>query len=496
VNRPAALAVRHQSQRIEPDRSRVIARIFVPGRERFEHQDSRAAAVVARVLALGDSEVDSALEQVMAGFGTRHRDLVGTFKCHAGVLADRVEPGRELSDARWLLLGAAFTSEYSIEGAALFNPSMVAHPDQSGVPAGGVRFVMSVRSVGEGHRSSIGFRTGTIDGAGLPTLDPPSRFATSGTHHEVEHEAGTLRSELDRLDSHGESADFVLEALGERFTKAQLHARLLELQASRITRWHAERTIEEIRHITDRTYGVGFPSETSVSERVLWPSTRAERQGMEDARFVQFTDDDGASSYYATYTAYDGVHICQQLLETTDFRMFASSPLVGEAAANKGMALFPRRIGGRFAALSRCDRESNSVAFSDDLRQWSNAAPIQLPTRAWESLQLGNCGSPIETDAGWLVLTHGVGPMRTYSIGALLLDIDDPTIVLGCLRQPLLTPAPDERDGYVPNVVYSCGALLHGDTLVLPYGICDTAIGIATVPMPDLLAELERSRER
>jgi predicted GH43/DUF377 family glycosyl hydrolase len=219
----------------------------------------------------------------------------------------------------------------------------------------------------------------------------------------------------------------------------------------------------------------------------------AEQAGMEDARFVRFVDDDGSVIYYATYTAYSGSRISQQLLDTTDFQNFTSGPLVGRAAANKGLALFPRRIGGRYAAMSRSDRETNTVAFADDVSIWPSASPCQQPTEAWEALQLGNCGPPIETDAGWLVLTHGVGPMRTYSIGAILLDIDDPTRVLGRLRRPLLTPAPDEQNGYVPNVVYSCGALVHADTVVIPYGIGDSAIGLATAPLPDLLAEMRSS---
>ena len=470
--------------------------MFVPGQEGFDHQDSRTAAVVARLLALDDHEVASTLDQVVNGFAERHRDLLGIFERHAAAVADRLEPGRELSDERRLLLGASFTSEYAIEGAALCNPSMVSHPDQSGVPAGSLRFVMSVRAVGEGHRSSIGFRTGMIDAAGQATVDDPPRFAVAGTAREVAYEADTFRSELRRLDSQGENADYVLDALGERFSGEALEARLHELQANLTTRRHAERTIEVIRSFAERTYGIEFPADTTLAERVLWPTMSAESHGMEDARFVRFTHDDGHISYYATYTAYDGAHISQQLLETTDFSTFTSSPLVGDATVNKGMALFPRRVRGRFAALSRWDRESNSVAFSDDLRQWSGAAPVQLPARAWEVLQLGNCGSPIETDAGWLVLTHGVGPMRTYSIGALLLDLDDPTVVLSRLQHPLLAPDRDERNGYVPNVVYSCGALVHADTLVLPYGISDAAIGIATLPMRDLLAELDRSRER
>jgi predicted GH43/DUF377 family glycosyl hydrolase len=492
----AGFIVRRGTQRLEPDRSRVITRMFVPGQEGFDHQDSRTAAVVARLLALGDQEVGSTLDQIASRFGGRHRDLFETFERHAAAVADRLDPDSELSDERRLLLGAAFTSEYAIEGAALCNPSMVAHPDQSGMPAGSLRFVMSVRAVGEGHRSSIGFRVGTIDGAGQATVDPPRPFAVVGTTRSVALEAAIFRSELHRLDCRGENADFVLDALGERFSSEALEARLHELQSNVTTRRHAERTIDVIRNIAERTYGVDFPADTSLSEHVLWPSMGAERQGMEDARFVRFTHDDGRVSYYATYTAYDGSHISQQLLETTDFCAFTSSPLVGGAALNKGMALFPRRVRGRFAALSRWDRESNSVAFSGDLRQWPNAQPVQLPTRAWEALQLGNCGSPIETDAGWLVLTHGVGPMRTYSIGALLLDLDDPTVVLSRLQQPLLGPGREEQNGYVPNVVYSCGALVHADTLVLPYGIGDAAIGIATLPMRDLLAELDRSRER
>jgi predicted GH43/DUF377 family glycosyl hydrolase len=250
------------------------------------------------------------------------------------------------------------------------------------------------------------------------------------------------------------------------------------------------------RSIGERSYGIGFGAATPLPERVLMPSMSAERQGMEDARFVQLDLGDGRTSYRATYTAYDGDQIVQQLLETDDFRLFRSAPLIGAAADNKGVALFPRKIGDRFAALSRCDRESNSISFSDDLRHWPTARSVQAPAQAWEVLQLGNCGSPIETSDGWLVLTHGVGPMRTYSIGAILLDLEDPTVVVSRLADPLLEPAPEEQDGYVPNVVYSCGALVHAGQLVLPYGIGDAAVGIATIPLDDVLVELDGRRER
>ena len=484
--------VTRSPQRLEANPSRVITRLFVPGQEGFEYQESRAGAVLARILALDEGQVRSSLDDVVIRFNGRHRDLAGTFRRHARELADRLDPGRELSEARKLLLGATFTSEYAIEGAALCNPSIVAHPDQAGTVAGSLRFVMSVRGIGEGHRSSIGFRTGVIDAAGGITIDDPAPFATVGAAEPALLDAAVFRSELARVDDAGEAADYVLDRLGERFTQAALNEQFARLQTSLSTRRHAKETISSLRSIAERTYAVEFSDSTTLSERVLWPSIGAEQAGMEDARFVRFIDDDGSTTFYATYTAYSGSHISQQLLETTDFQSFTSAPIVGHAAANKGLALFPRRIGGRFAAMSRSDRESNTVAYSEHLSVWTSALPCQSPTRAWEVLQLGNCGSPIETDAGWLVLTHGVGPMRTYSIGAILLDLDDPTRILSQLPQPLLSPATDEQDGYVPNVVYSCGALVHADTLVLPYGISDAAIGIASVPLPELLAALSR----
>lgn len=478
--------------RIDADPARVITQLFVPGQEGFEHQESRAGVVLARILALSEREVCSALDDVTARFDRRHRDLVGIFRRHAGELADRLNPDIEISDQRMVLLGAAFTSEYAIEGAALCNPSMVAHPDQAGVDPGCLRFVMSVRGIGEGHRSSIGFRTGVVDAAGRPGVDDRAALATVGTQGPGLLEAEAFRVELARLDDAGEAAAYVLDALAERFTWAELTRRLGELQTHLSTRGRAQETIAEIRTIAERTYRVEFPSCTEVSERVLFPSMPAEAVGMEDARFVRFTEDDGSVTFYATYTAYNGSQISQQLLETRDFRSFASTPMVGPAAANKGLALFPRRIGGRFAALSRADRESNTVAYSDRPFVWKRAVPCQRPVQSWEVLQLGNCGPPVETDAGWLVLTHGVGPMRTYRIGAILLDLEDPTRVLGRLREPLLSPTLDEQNGYVPNVVYSCGALVHADTLVIPYGIGDAAIGFATVPLPELLGAFDR----
>jgi predicted GH43/DUF377 family glycosyl hydrolase len=487
-------AVIRTGQRLRPDPSRVIARLFVPGQELLAGSESRASVVVGRILDLDEREVDAALVSVMRRFGKRHRALPDIFNRHAERISNRIVGNVPLSENRRQLLGATFTHEFAVEAAALCNPSMVAHPDQRATSAGALRFVMSVRGIGEGHRSSIGFRTGTIAADGSITVDEAGPFPVINSVTPGPFDRGLFHAKLDELGANGENAASVLNALGDRFTQADLDGALERLRAQRDTRRTAGDTIGHLRTIAERSYTAGFPSASDVSERVLWPAAASEAAGMEDARFVRFADGD-ASVYYATYTAYDGTAIRQQLLETTDFATFTASPLVGPAASDKGLALFPRRIGGRFAALSRFDRETNAVAFSDDPRRWDRAVTIQRPVETWETIQLGNCGSPIETDEGWLVLTHGVGPMRTYSIGALLLDLDDPTVVISRLHEPLLAPADNEQDGYVPNVVYSCGALLHGDTLVIPFGIADSSIGIATVRIRELLDALLEDRQ-
>jgi predicted GH43/DUF377 family glycosyl hydrolase len=482
--------VRRSPDRLRADTSRVITQLFMPGQEGFDQQESRSSSVLDRLMALDDDEVQRAVDDVVARFEDRHRDIFGIFARHADELADRVDPAVALSPARRLLLGAAFTSEYAIEGAALCNPSMVPHPDQSGVSPGSVRFVMSVRGIGEGHRSSIGFRTGVIDRDGDVTVSAPPHFAATGRTTEATLSRPAFREELRRLHAWGEDAEYLLGSLGPTFSHGDLESRLRRLEGHLSTGHQGKRVIGIVRQFAERTYGSQFAVTTPVDERVLIPSMGAESHGMEDARFVRFAQDDGSFTYFATYTAYDGKDIRQQLLETADFLSFSSTPVGGSAAANKGLALFPRKVHGRFAALSRSDRETNTFVTSTTIRQWQDASPCQVPTRAWELLQLGNCGSPIETEAGWLVLTHGVGAMRTYHIGALLLDLEEPTRIIGQLHDPLLSPAADEQDGYVPNVVYSCGALVHGEFLVIPYGIGDAAIRFATVPMRELLGTL------
>lgn len=475
--------------RLLPDPSRVVAQLFVAGQEVVGAGESRSSSVVTRILALDEREVVLELEAVLRRFGGRHRDLEGTFSHHADRIANRLDPDADLSPERWLLLGAIFTHEYSVEAASLCNPSIVEHPDQSGAPVGGVRFVMSVRGIGEGHRSSIGFRTGTVDVGGGVAVDDAGPFPTLASVEPAVFDRELFAARLRAIGIITESAAYVLDHLEDSFSGDELESQLGVLAAQRDTRRDSHTTAALLRSIAACSYTARFPAVSELSERVLAPAMAAESRGMEDARFVRFVDDTGEAVYYATYTAFDGVAISQQLLQTRDFVQFAASPMIGPAATNKGLALFPRRINGRFAALSRHDRETNAVAYSDSLLHWDDAVRIQAPERAWEVIQLGNCGSPIETEEGWLVLTHGVGPMRTYSIGALLLDLDDPTQVLRTLPQPLLVPG-DAQDGYVPNVVYTCGALLHDGTLVVPHGLADTSIAITTVPWTELLGAM------
>lgn len=481
--------VTRTSLRLRPNPSRVITKLFVPGEERPEHE-SRSAAVIRRVMALDEATVRTVLDRTILMFSSRHRDVRATFSDHFASVSHRLAPDVELSESRRLLIGAYFTHEYSVEGAALCNPSMVAHPDQSGMAAGQLRFALSVRGIGEGHLSSIGFRTGVIGPDAALTVDAPPNVVTTGLHRAPTYEKSLFQGKLAEFGHDDEVSAVLNRWLPARFTRAELDRVLADLHPSLVARQEAHRTVELVRWIAACNYTSEFPEDTVLSERVLWPTGPSERHGMEDARFVRFTDDDGEQTYYATYTAYDGVDVAPQLLQTKDFRTFHVTQTAGSAARNKGMALFPRKIGGRFAALTRGDGESSAVVTSDDIRTWNGTQSVQVPGRDWDLVQVGNCGSPVETAEGWLVLTHGVGPMRVYTMGAILLDLDHPERVLASLPEPLLLPAAGERDGYVPNVVYSCGALLHEDTLVIPYGASDASIGLATMSVRGLIADL------
>ena len=467
----------------------MIAKPHLPGEEVYSSDGkSRVKAVLERILAIPDSEVAAVLADVLSNFAHRHRDFTQVLHHHFQMVAHHVEQGVTVSEERRLLIGAYFTHEYSIEAAALFNPSMVPAPDQSGLAPGHQRFIMSVRAVGEGHVSSIGFRTGVIDEQCNLTFETAGSYAITGHRKRPLYDKHLFGHKLGELGADNRITSQVLDPLPERFTFDELERRLTLLHEQRIfDEVIAFETIKLIHLLASSNYLVAYPRESSVSERVIFPAGPKETQGMEDARFVRFVHDDGSVVYYATYTAFDGLEVLPQLIETADFVSFHVATLNGAHALNKGMALFPRLIGGQYVMLGRSDRENTYLLRSDNVRFWNETQLLQTPQRAWELVHIGNCGSPIETDAGWLVLTHGVGPMRRYAIGAILLDLEDPSRTIAHLPEPLMVPEPDEREGYVPNVLYSCGSMVHRDHLILPYGFSDGGIKIALTRLPDLL---------
>ncbi|MCF1480961.1 MULTISPECIES: glycoside hydrolase family 130 protein [Rhizobium/Agrobacterium group] len=429
---PNSSLLNRQALYLRPDPTRVIVRPFKPSTEprHLNPRDkNRANEIVDRVLSLDPTGTTNQLRDILDNFEGRHRNLLRQFELRADAMEDAFSQHQSFSQQQRQLVGAYFMNEYSFESAALFNPSIVAHPDQTGMAQGCCRVIISLRAVGEGHISSMTFRTGMIDAEGAVTIDPPVRLA--GLPHI-----------------------------------------------------HASDGLSPAGCI-----GISFDSESDLSERVIFPVTEAQSNGIEDARFVAF-DDDGKTVYFATYTAYSGSSIRSELLETQDFLSFTLTPLRGPAARNKGMALFPRRINGRFAMIARQDSENLFLLYSDDLHHWDEGLVLMKPEFAWQFVQIGNCGSPVEIDEGWLLFTHGVGPMRRYSIGVTLLDKEDPSIILARTVEPLLQPEPTEREGYVPNVVYSCGAIRHGDLIALPYAVSDTYSNFSTVQISALLSSM------
>jgi predicted GH43/DUF377 family glycosyl hydrolase len=483
----SALCIRRHAIVLQPESARVIIRPFIPG------SIALVSAIIGRALALEEDEVERELHAVHQGFDSRHIDVETPLKEHFAKVQPHILTQRPLSPARQLLIGALFSGEYALESSALFNPSIVPHPDQSGLAPGGLRFIMSLRATGEGHISSIEFRTGVISESGDIGVHEVSRYVTvPGVVPNPSYRKRIFAIKLHEMGFDNAGASAVLDPLGETFTRSDLaHAVSHARDEALPNPGEFERTLECIQWLADSNYELLFPSQLALSERIIFPVSTNESNGIEDARFVRFREDDGTEMYYATYTAYNGRNILPQLIETEDFLHFRILTLNGSAAQNKGMALFPRRINGRYVMLSRHDDENLYVMFSDNPHYWSDPQILLRPAEAWDSVKLGNCGSPMETEAGWLVITHGVGPMRKYCIGAALLDLHDPTQVIGRLREPLLSPEGSERDGYVPNVVYSCGSLIHGGQLVLPYAMSDKATAIATVPMDALLAALK-----
>lgn len=484
------IRIKRTECRLLRDARRVLAKPYLPGEEAILPGESRAHLLMSRVLAIPENDVRSLNAEMTRRFAQRHHDLNGIWERHFDAVAHCVPAGVEVSADRRHLIGAYFTHEYSVEAAALFNPSIVPSPDQSGVPSGAMRFVMSLRAVGEGHLSSIEFRSGVLGADGEIQFDDAGTRLVAGRRTPPAHfDKSHFAAKLLELGAINELSSGVLDRLAAKFTPEELEASLSIRESSgKPAIWFE--TAQIIRVLASSNYVTTFAADSILSERVIFPAGPNETRGMEDARFVLFTEPDGATRYYATYTAYDGFSILPQLIETEDFMHFRISTLNGAAAQNKGMALFPRRIDGKYVMLSRRDRENLHLSMSDDVHHWNEVTELYRPQYPWELLHIGNCGSPLETSAGWLVLTHGVGPMRSYSIGAMLLDLDDPRRVKGHLASPLIEPNEDEREGYVPNVVYTCGAIVHAGELIVPYGFSDSGVAIARMPLGDLLEAL------
>ncbi len=481
-----SIRLRRHGVTFKPASERVIIRPFIPARPQL------VADIIRRALALSDDDAAAQLANLHDDFASRHFDIEGALLKHFDKVRRFIVPAQPLSRARQLLIGALFSGEYALESAALFNPSIVPHPDQTGLADGCLRFIMSLRATGEGHISSIEFRTGTLTPEGDVKVDPVSRFVTvPEVVPNPSYRKARFVRKLHDMGVEDHYAQGVMEPLGENFTLEELdHSVHRVRKLSRPISRHLRRATECIRWLADSNYELRFSPQQALSERIIFPVSPNESNGIEDARFVKFTDDDGTVTYCATYTAYNGRAILPQFIETQDFLHFRVLTLNGNGVQNKGMAFFPRRINGQYAMLSRQDDENLFIMLSKHPHHWSDPQLLMRPVEMWESVKIGNCGSPLETEAGWLVITHAVGPMRKYCIGAALLDLNDPTKVIGRLRHPLLCPDSSEREGYVPNVVYSCGSMIHGRNLILPYAMSDTASAVATVSLDDLLAAL------
>ncbi len=512
-----------------PDPSRVIAR--------FLHvNDERAADIIRQVLAMPEKEVNIAMSQLLRGYSRRHRNISRIFEAHFARMApifDKIEVNEEdLSVSQKALIGSYFTLEYSIESAAFFNPSIVEHPDQSEIRSNGIRVIFSFRATGEGHISSVVFRTGILDKNNNLSVEPVGKMlAEADKIIRNTYKKKKFKEKLDGMQDHGKvitppvvekiaemqdpknvipsvamdthdeshnqpkeiSSAFILDKLGDSFTYGEL-MRNLEITIKDPAISEDQITIvNQMLWLASAHYEVHFSIDSAISERVIFPVSATEQKGIEDARFVKFTDDDGEITYFATYTAYDGMTILPKLISTKDFYDFKILPINGEIARNKGMALFPRKINGKYAMLCRIDGVNNYIAYSDSINIWREAKIIQKPKYPWELVQIGNAGSPIETKEGWLVITHAVGPMREYVLGASLFDLNNPEKEIGRLNSPLMVPNDIEREGYVPNVIYSCGSIIHNDELVIPYAMSDHSSTYATVNLKELLSVLKAS---
>lgn len=488
------LTVKRKDVRFSPDSSRVITRFLYTN-------DERAKNTIHAVLNMSANEASTMLSQILRDYSMRHRNISKIFEKNFNKIAHlfvhlKINP--ELLDiTQKILIGSYFTMEYSVESAAFFNPSIVEHPDQSETRTGEKRIIISFRATGEGHISSIVFRTGVIDKNNNLTVEPVGKMLEEAEHiRGYIYDKDSFKTKLNEMHIFKAFTpyDVILDRLNDNFTYVELHKCIEEARKSIKLASENELLLNQIMWLASSHYELDFSLDTNISERVIFPVSPNEKNGVEDARFVKFTVDDKEVTYYATYTAYDGASIMPKMLDTRDFYHFRILPLHGEIAQNKGMALFPRKVNGKYAMLCRLDGFNNYIAFSDNVTIWREAKLIQQPKFPWELIQIGNCGSPIETDEGWLVITHGVGPMREYVLGASLFDLQNPEKEIGRLTSPLLIPNNSEREGYVPNVVYSCGSMIHNEDLILPYAMSDYASTYATVNLVELLNELKNSK--
>jgi predicted GH43/DUF377 family glycosyl hydrolase len=482
------IKVERKAEKILPNFKRVILRLLY-------YNDERSRLIIKRILRIPENETTKFLEATLRDFSSRHRSITRSFLLNyeriKHLLTEFNLDPEKLSLERKLLIGSYFTMEYSIESAAFFNPSIVEAPDQGDLEPGSKRIILSFRAIGEGHISSIVFRQGIIDKDCNIDFEKESFFVRDAEiirHHMYEKEK--FISTLRKKNIPDEIIKASTASLSENFIYHQLETAVEDFKKTISPDSDEHKYLLLVLWSADVYHEINFSYDTNISERVIFPVTSAESNGIEDARFVRFMDDDGSCIFYATYTAYNGREISPKILETKDFYHFTFRALYGDGAKNKNLALFPRKINGKYVMLSRIDGISNYIMFSNELNIWEKPILLQEPEHSWEFIQIGNCGSPIETEHGWLVITHGVGPVRRYSLGATLLDLNDPTRVIGRLNEPLLSPNESEREGYVPNVIYTCGSILHNDTLFLPYGESDYSTGFATVKLNVLLDKI------
>jgi predicted GH43/DUF377 family glycosyl hydrolase len=473
------------AHRIDPDPSRVIARPFIPGGE------TRIRGIIDRILAIPESEALSMLSRLEAHFREKHPEIAQILLDHFEAVQRYIPSGRELTEEWKRLIGAYFTMEYAIEAAALFNPSMVAAFDQGDLPEGSPRFLRSLRATGEVHVSSIVFRRGVIDRKNniiIELSSPHSRQLKVREDRRYKKEIYSLK--LKEMEGENPLSDSVLSRLGGEFTMKELCEAIDAVESELDSPLAMRETEEDMLSLAKANYQIELPGDIDVSEAVIFPHSENESRGIEDLRLVRFTEDDGTPVLYGTYTAFNGFNIIPQMLEVRDPNSITVHTLTGGYSRNKGVALFPRKVGGHYLMSSRIDNENLYLMKSHSPLVWNHAELVQTPRFPWQLVQIGNCGSPLETETGWLLLTHGVGPMRQYCIGATLLDLDDPTKIIGQTEEPLMMPRDEERSGYVPNVVYSCGGMLHNDSLIIPYAMSDISSSFATIPLDELLALL------